>query len=62
MRARKQLVGRMAGGALVAGAFIESHIAHPFIARLLQVFIAIAPIALVLTGFFGDTVARWATL
>ena len=49
-------------GALVAGAFIESHIAHPFIARLLQAFIAIAPIALVLTAFFGDTLARWATL
>jgi hypothetical protein len=49
-------------GALVAGAFIESRVAHPFIARLLQVFIAIAPIALVLTAFFGDTLAGWATL
>ena len=49
-------------GALVARQFIESHIAHPFIARLLQGFIAIAPTALVLTAFFGDTLARWATL
>lgn len=49
-------------GALVARCFIESHIAHPFIARLLQIFIAIAPLALLLTSFFGDTIARWATL
>ena len=49
-------------GALVARHFIESHLAHPFIARLLQGFIAIAPTALVLTAFFGDTLARWATL
>ena len=49
-------------GALVARHFIESHVAHPFIARLLQGFIAIAPTALVLTAFFGDTLARWATL
>ena len=49
-------------GALVARHFIESHLAHPFIARLLQGFIAIAPTALILTAFFGDTLARWATL
>jgi hypothetical protein len=49
-------------GALVARCFIESHVAHPFIARLLQVFIAIAPIALIATAFFGNTLARWATL
>ena len=49
-------------GALVARCFIESHVAHPFIARLLQGFIAIAPVALILTAFFGDTLARWATL
>ena len=49
-------------GALVARHFIESHIAHPFIARLLRGFIAIAPVALILTAFFGDTLARWATL
>ena len=49
-------------GALVARCFIESHVAHPFIARLLQGFIAIAPVALILTAFFGATLARWATL
>ncbi len=49
-------------GALVARCFIESHVAHPFIARVLKVFIAVSPIALVITAFFGDTVARWATL
>ncbi len=49
-------------GALVARRFIESHVAHPFITRLLQIFIGIAPLALLLTSFFGDTIARWATL
>ena len=47
---------------MVARYFIESHLAHPFITRLLRVFIAIAPVALVLTAFFGDTLARWASL
>lgn len=49
-------------GALVARCFIEAHVAHPFIRRVLAVFITIAPIALVLTAFFGSTLARWATL
>lgn len=49
-------------GAVVSRCFIESHIAHPFIARLLQGFIAVAPAALILTAFFGTTLARWATL
>jgi hypothetical protein len=49
-------------GAVVARCFIESHIAHPFIARLLQGFIAVAPSALILTAFFGSTLAGWATL
>lgn len=49
-------------GAVVARHFIESHLAHPFIARLLQGFIALAPIALVITAYFGDGVARWASL
>jgi len=49
-------------GALVARSFIESHIAHPFIARVLKVFIAVAPIALIATAFYGGTLARWATL
>ena len=49
-------------GALVARCFIESHVAHPFIARVLRVFIAISPLALIATAFFGGTLARWATL
>lgn len=49
-------------GALVARHFIEAHLAHPFIARSLQVFVAFVPVALVLTAFFGDRIARWATL
>ena len=49
-------------GVVVARCFIESHVAHPFIARVLKVFIAFAPIALAITAFFGNTVARWATL
>lgn len=47
---------------VVARCFIESHVAHPFIARVLQVFIALAPIALIVTAFFGSTVARWASI
>jgi len=49
-------------GRLVARHFIESHLAHPFIARTLQVFVAFVPAALVLTAFFGDWIAHWATL
>ena len=49
-------------GALVAHWFIEASVAHPFIARILQTFIAIAPLALILTAFFGDILARLATL
>ena len=49
-------------GWLVARHFIESHDAHPFIARMLQIFIAFVPVALVLTSFFGAWIARWASL
>lgn len=49
-------------GALVARCFIESHIAHPFIRRVLNGFVAFTPVALVLTAFFGGQFARWATL
>ncbi|MDE2440090.1 MAG: hypothetical protein KGP14_03625 [Betaproteobacteria bacterium] len=49
-------------GAIVARCFIEAQVAHPFIARVLQVFIAVAPIALIITAFFGNTVARWASV
>lgn len=49
-------------GVVVARCFIESHVAHPFIARVLKVFIAVSPIALIVTAFFGSTVARWASV
>ncbi|UCV12885.1 hypothetical protein KI614_06660 [Dechloromonas denitrificans] len=49
-------------GMLVAHRFIESRLAHPFIARVLAIFIAFAPAALILTGFFGAQFARWASL
>lgn len=49
-------------GTLVAHSFIEAHLAHPFIARVLGVFIAISPLALIATAFFGSTLARWASL
>ncbi len=49
-------------GVVVARCFIESHVAHPFIARVLKVFIAVSPIALIITAFFGSTVARWASV
>ena len=49
-------------GTLVARSFIEAHVAHPFIARVLRVFIALAPLALIATAFYGNTLARWATL
>jgi len=49
-------------GVLVARCFIESQLAHPFIARVLKIFIAASPLALIATAFFGATLARWATL
>lgn len=49
-------------GTLVARCFIESHVAHPFIARVLAAFIAFAPLALVATAYFGEKVARWTSL
>lgn len=49
-------------GSLVARHFIEADRAHPFIRNVLRVFIAFAPIAIVLTTFFGAEFARWASL
>jgi hypothetical protein len=49
-------------GELVARYFLESRSTHPFIARLLKVFIVIAPVALILTAFFGAKFSRWATI
>lgn len=51
-----------AKGALIARFFIESHLSHPFIRRVLRYFIAFTPVALVLIVFFGDIFARWASL
>lgn len=47
---------------LVCRHFIESHLAHPFITKMMRGFILFAPIALILTAFFGSQFARWATL
>ena len=49
-------------GTLVAHQFIETRIAHPFIARVVAVFVAVSPIALIATAYFGGSLARWATL
>lgn len=49
-------------GWLVARHFLEAPHAHPFIARLVYGFVALAPLALALTAYFGDRLARWATL
>ncbi|WP_303905365.1 hypothetical protein [Thiohalomonas denitrificans] len=49
-------------GMIVAGYFIESDIAHPFVRYLVGAFVALSPIALVITVFFGDQIARWSAL
>ncbi len=49
-------------GTLVAFRFIEIGIAHPFIRRVVQAFVAIPPLALLLTAYFGENLAHWATL
>ena len=49
-------------GTLVAQVFIEAGIAHPFVRNVLRVFLAFAPLALILLAFFGREFARWATL
>lgn len=51
-----------AKGQLVARHFIEAELAHPFIRHVLRFFVAFAPIAIVLTAFFGEPFARWASL
>ncbi len=48
--------------AIVADHFLEANRAHPFIRRVVQTFIALAPIALVLITLFGPEIARWTTL
>lgn len=49
-------------GTMVASYFIESDLTHPFIRRLLKVFIAFAPLWLILTGFYGGQFAQWGSL
>ncbi|GEM_PF-648382 len=49
-------------GWLIARRFIEIELAHPFIRRVTLAFISITPLALLLTVFFGNQFARWATL
>lgn len=49
-------------GLLVSRYFIETQLATPFIRRVVAVFIAFAPLALVITGFFGPRIAHWTSL
>ncbi len=49
-------------GWIVARYFIESHLAHPFIATVVRVFVLCVPLALVLTALLGERFARLATL
>ncbi len=49
-------------GWLVGRYFIETQLATPFVRRVVAVFIAFAPCALVVTGFFGPSIARWTSL
>ena len=49
-------------GHLVARHFIEAELAHSFLRKVLRFFIAFAPIAIVLTTFFGASFARFASL
>ncbi|MCP5298601.1 MAG: hypothetical protein H6954_02735 [Chromatiaceae bacterium] len=47
---------------LVARAFLEAQHCHVFIRRLVFVFIAYAPVLLVLTDRYGGTFAAWVRL
>ncbi|MBL8437948.1 MAG: hypothetical protein JNM61_07105 [Zoogloeaceae bacterium] len=49
-------------GWLVARHFIESNLAHPFIAWVLRIFIVCVPAALLITTWFGPQLARWTSL
>ncbi len=48
--------------AIVADRFIEANRAHPFVRRVVQTFIVLAPLALVLATLFGPGIGRWTTL
>ncbi len=45
-------------GWVVARYFIESHLAHPFIAGVVRAFIVCVPLALILTVWLGERFAR----
>lgn len=49
-------------GSLVASRFIEAGSARPFIRRVVLVFVACSPLALIFIAFFGGHVARWTAL
>lgn len=49
-------------GILVAMHFLEIKETHSFIRRVVLGFVAVTPIALLTIAFFGNQVARWATL
>ena len=47
---------------LVARYFLEAQLSHIFLRRVIWIFIAFAPVALVLTDHFGRRFAEWAQL
>lgn len=49
-------------GILVAKHFLEIKETHAFIRRVVLGFIAVTPLALLIIAYFGNQVARWATL
>lgn len=49
-------------GEMIARHFVETQIAHPFIRRVTHAFIAFTPAALILTTFFGQEFARFASI
>ena len=49
-------------GSLVASRFIEAGSARPFIRRVVRVFVACSPLALIFIAFFGSHIARWTVL
>jgi hypothetical protein len=49
-------------GRLICRHFIETQIAHAYVARVLAGFIAATPLALVLVVFLGPRLLRWLAL
>lgn len=48
-------------GMLVARRFIEVEGTHPFIRRVVYVFVSVTPLALAATAYFGTQLAQWAS-